>query len=70
MKSQVHFQTNKSVTVDLYSSAAIGRASLMFILHDVGTGIPQPHFRSHVKSIEDFRLLQIIVIWIIYSLYK
>ena len=46
---------------------AIGRASLVFILRDVsrftlGTVRAQPRFRSHVKSMGDFRLLQITVI--------
>ena len=44
----------------------IGRASLVFILRgSLGTVRAQPRFRSHVKSMGDFRLLQITVIQII-----
>ena len=55
-----------------FLSVVIGRASLVFILRDVTRFTPllarlvqlraQPRFRSHVKSMGDFRLLQITVI--------
>ena len=66
-----YLMSTSDITV-IDKSISIGRASLVFILRDVtrfhaiigslGTVRAQPRFRSHVKSMGDFRLLQITVI--------
>ena len=48
---------------DVCFICSIGRASLAFaIIASLGTVRAQPRFRSHVKSLGDFSLLQITAI--------